>query len=209
MMNDCKTIYVDLDDVLCHAGRYFLLVVEREFGKRFAYEHLTNFDVGHACGLSPAERDELYRIVHTPEELLSMDPVEEALEVLKLWERQGFDIAIVTGRPPDSVDASRAWLAKHRISHSSFTVVDKYSRFVTKDPRAITLVELAKRRFCWAVEDSLPMARYLAEHMRLNVALVDRPWNQSVDIIAGIHRYHDWQALAASARLLAARRGER
>jgi uncharacterized HAD superfamily protein len=209
MTSECTTIYVDLDDVLCHAGRHFLLIVEREFGKRFAYEHLTNFDVGHACGLSAAERDELYRLVHQPEELLSIAPVEEAIAALKLWEDQGFDIAIVTGRPPDSVDASLAWLAKNRISHSSFTVVDKYSRFVTQDPRAISLVELAKRHFCWAVEDSLPMARYLAEHMRLNVALIDRPWNQCDDHIAGIYRYHDWEALAASAQFLAAQRGER
>ncbi|HKY06998.1 MAG TPA: bifunctional metallophosphatase/5'-nucleotidase [Candidatus Binatia bacterium] len=208
-MTECRTIYVDLDDVLCHAGRHFLLIVERAFGKRFAYENLTNFDVGHACGLSPAERDELYRLVHQPEELLSIEPVEEAIAALKLWEDQGFDIAIVTGRPPDSVDASLAWLAKHRISHGSFTVVDKYSRFVTQDPRAISLIELAKRRFCWAVEDSLPMARYLAEHMRLNVALIDRPWNQCGDSIAGIYRYHDWSELAASAPLLAVQRGER
>jgi uncharacterized protein len=206
MTAECKTIYVDLDDVLCQAARHFLVIVEREFGKQIAYEQLTNFDVGHSCGLSAGERDELYRIVHRPGELLSMAPVEEAIAVLKLWQGQGFEIAIVTGRPPDSMEASLAWLAKHRISHSSFTVVDKYSRFATNDTRAISLVELAERRFCWAVEDSLPMARYLADHMRLNVALIDRPWNQSEADAVGIQRYHDWQALAAGAPLLTTRR---
>jgi uncharacterized protein len=207
MTAECKSIYVDLDDVLCQAARHFLVIVEREFGKRIAYEQLKNFDVGHSCGLSAVERDELYRLVHKPEELLSMIPVDEAIAALKGWEEQGFDIAIVTGRPPDSVEVSLAWLAKYQISHSSFTVVDKYSRFARNDTRAISLVELAERRFCWAVEDSLPMARYLADHMRLSVALIDRPWNQSEADAVGIQRYHDWRALAAGAPLLATRRG--
>ena len=66
------TIYVDLDDVLCQAACHFLVIIEREFGKQIAYEQLTHFDVGHSCGLTPGERDELYRIVHRPEELLRM-----------------------------------------------------------------------------------------------------------------------------------------
>ena len=190
-----KTIYVDLDDVLCEAARHFLVVVEREFGKRVAYEQLTNFDIGRSCGLSPVERDELYRIVHRPDELLSMAPVNEAIAVLKRWEEQGFEIAIVTGRPPESVEVSLAWLAKHQVSHSSFTVVDKYSRFRTDDTDAISLAELAAWRFCWAVEDSLPMAKYLADHMKLPVALIDCPWNQSEETLVGIGRYRDWEAI--------------
>lgn len=190
-----KTIYVDLDDVLCEAARHFLVVVEREFGKRVAYEQLTNFDIGRSCGLSPVERDELYRIVHRPDELLSMAPVNEAIAVLKRWEEQGFEIAIVTGRPPESVEVSLAWLAKHQVSHSSFTVVDKYSRFRTDDTDAISLAELAAWRFCWAVEDSLPMAKYLADHMKLPVALIDCPWNQSEETLVGIDRYRDWEAI--------------
>ena len=195
MTEASKTIYVDLDDVLCQAARHFLMIVEREFGKKIAYEQLTDFDVGHACGLAAAERDELYRIVHRPEELLSMAPVDGAIAGLKQWEQQGFDVAIVTGRPPQSTEVSLAWLAKHRISHVSFTIVDKYSRFTAVN--AMTLADLATRRFCWAVEDSLPMAEYLAEQMKLPVALIDRPWNQDSKQQIGIRRYRDWQAIAA------------
>jgi uncharacterized HAD superfamily protein len=194
---DCRTIYVDLDDVLCQAARHFLVVVEREFGKRIAYEQLTNFDIGHSCGLAREERDELYRVVHQPEELLSMAPVQEAIAVLKRWEERGFDIAIVTGRPPESVDVSLAWLAKHQVPHSSFTIVDKYSRFRADDANAISLAKLATRRFCWAVEDSLPMAQYLAGYMKLPVALIDCPWNQSEETLVGIDRYRDWKAIHA------------
>ena len=191
---ECKTIYVDLDDVLCHAARHFLLIVERDFGKKVAFEQLTNFDVGHACGLTPLEREELYRIVHRPDELLSMEPLKEAVAVLDGWAARGYQIAIVTGRPPESSEASLAWLAKHGIAHNSFTSVDKYSRFASDAPGAISLSELSARRFCWAVEDSLPMARYLSAQMRVPVALLERPWNQGEKEI-GIFRYPDWNQL--------------
>jgi hypothetical protein len=192
-----NTIYVDMDDVLCQAARHFLLIVEREFGKKVSYEQLTNFDVGHSCGLRPEERDELYRIVHQPEELLKMTPIEGAISVLKRWrEKNGFEIAIVTGRPPESYEPSLEWLAKHRVPYSSFMVVDKYSRFETEKTIAISLGELAKRRFRWAVEDSLPMADYLAREMKVPVALIDCPWNRTDATHGEVNRYPDWSAIA-------------
>jgi len=195
-------IYVDLDDVLCEAARHFLRVVEREFGKRIDYHQLTTFDVGHACRLSPDEREELYRIVHRPEELLQMVPIPQALEVLRIWEEAGFEIGIVTGRPPESYDASLEWLGKHKISYRSLIVVDKYARFATKNTIAISLAELAAQRFCWAVEDSLPMAQYLARAMQIPVALLDAPWNRTGSQQPGIYRCRDWRAIAAAAPAL-------
>ena len=127
-----------------------------------------------------------------------MAPVEEAIAVLKQWNERGFHIAIVTGRPPDSSEVSREWLTKHRIAHSSFTVVDKYSRFMPDNTQAISLAELSTRRFCWAVEDSLPMAQYLADEMNVPVALLDRPWNQSDEKHVRIRRYCDWGDISAA-----------
>jgi len=196
MANDSKTIYVDLDDVLCQTARHFLVVIEREFGKQIVYEQLTDFDVGTSCGLGPEERDELYRIVHQPDELMRITPIGEALSTLNHWASQGFEIAIVTGRPPQSFEPSREWLARHRVAHHSFTMVDKYSRFATDDTVAIDLAELAQRRFCWAVEDSLPMAEYLADKMGVPVALVDCPWNRAATEVPRIDRFSDWQMIA-------------
>jgi len=204
MKLNSNTIYVDMDDVLCQAARQFLVIVEREFGKKIDYEQLTNFDVGQSCGLQPEERDELYRIVHQPDELLKMMPIEGALPVLKEWQIDGFEIAIVTGRPPDSYEVSITWLAKHGVPHSSFTVVDKYSRFATEKTIAISLRELAARRFRWAVEDSLPMAEYLAGQMKVPVALIDCPWNRTDGAHAQVSRYPDWRAIADAAPALTA-----
>jgi len=191
-----QTVYVDLDDVLCETARHFLVIVEREFNKRIAYEELTDFDVGSSCGLAPAQTDELYRIVHRPDELLQMAPIDDAIAALCHWANQGYEIAIVTGRPPDSYEPTLAWLAKNRVPHHSFTIVDKYSRFATEDTVAIHLDELAEREYCWAVEDSLPMAQFLATRMKLPVALIDCPWNRAAADHANVERFGDWPTLA-------------
>ena len=193
------TIYVDLDDVLCQTARHFLVIVEREFGKSFPYEQLTNFDIGTACGLRPDERDELYRIVHEPDELLRMAPIAEGINAVSQWAHAGFKIAVVTGRPPKSHEASVDWLGRHRVPYDSFTMVDKYARFAIENTIAISLEELAARQFCWAVEDSLPMAEYLAGEMGVPVALVDRPWNRTQATHGRVNRYLDWQAIASGA----------
>jgi uncharacterized HAD superfamily protein len=196
MESKSRTVYVDLDDVLCETARHFLVIVEREFGKRITYEELTNFDIGTACGLRPEERDSLYRIVHEPDELLQMAPIDHAIATLHQWAGTGYEIAIVTGRPPDAYEPSLAWLAQHHVPQHSFTMVNKYARFDTENTVAISLDELASRDYCWAVEDSLPMAQYLASQMNVRVALIDCPWNRSAENHANVGRFSDWATIA-------------
>ena len=205
MASSCKTIYVDLDDVLCQTARHFLVIVEREFGKRVSYEQLTNFDIGTSCGLRMEEREHLYRVVHEPDELIKIAPIEAAIVALRQWVEAGFEIAIVTGRPPDSYEPSLAWLSQNRVPHHSFSMVNKYGRFTTENTVAINLDELAARNYCWAVEDSLPMAEYLAGQMNLRVALIDCPWNRSTQPHANVSRYTDWPTLGQSMPSVAVR----
>ena len=209
MQENTKTIYVDLDYVLCQTARYFLAIVERDFGKQVTYEQLTNFDIGTSCGLRADERDELYRIVHEPDELMKMAPINEAIASLTQWANAGYEIDIVTGRPPTTYESSRAWLAQHGVPHHSFTMVDKYLRFVTENTIAIRLDELASRQYCWAVEDSLPMAEYLAGQMKVPVALIDCPWNRTDTELARVSRYHHWRAIAEALAALGIGRGGR
>src|SRR5262245_9636120 len=195
MHSDLRSIYIDLDDVLCQAARHFLVVIEREFGKKVNYEQLTNFDIGTSCCLRSDEREKLYRTVHEPDELLKMAPIAEAISMLDRWSNAGYEIAIVTGRPPAAYEASLAWLKQHRVAYHSLTMVDKYSRFETADTVAISLDELAARAYRWAVEDSLPMARYLAERMKVSVALIDCPWNRTDSAHGRISRYRHWREI--------------
>jgi len=155
------------------------------------------FDLGKACGLRSEEIAELFRIVHRPDELLKLKPMEKAASVLNQWVAAGYEIAIVTGRPPSTYEASVEWTVRHEIPYHSFIVVDKYGRFTTENTIGITLAELAKYRFCWAVEDSLPMAEYLATQMKISVALLNRPWNRAGFEHPSVTRYDHWPEIGA------------
>ncbi|HXV84025.1 MAG TPA: bifunctional metallophosphatase/5'-nucleotidase [Candidatus Binatia bacterium] len=193
-----ETIYVDMDDVLCETARGCLEVIERVFGKRVAYEQLTDFDLGNSCELSAEETAALYHVVHHPDELLKLKPVNGAIAVLNRWMAAGFEIAIVTGRPPETCEPSLDWLAREGVPYHSFTVVDKYGRFTTERTVAVSLSELAAQKFVFAVEDSATMARYLAEHMQIPVRLFDRPWNRKVGEHPKITRHNHWFEIAGA-----------
>lgn len=197
-MIPAATIYVDMDDVLCETARRFLVIIEREFGKQVAYDRLTDFDFERSCDLTPSQRAKLYEIVHFENEILSIDPIPEAIDVLNDWAGAGYEIAIVTGRPPDTLAPSIEWLARFKVPYHSFTIVDKYGRFQTENTVGLSLSELAAQKFCWAVEDSLPMAKFLAEEMKLPVALLDRPWNQGGADTGQIVRYYHWREIGAA-----------
>src|ERR1700675_5087879 len=94
IMSQSKTIYVDMDDVLCETARALLAIAQREFGKTIRYDQLNTFEVGEACGLERREIAELFRIAHHPDELLGMAPIEEAAAVLRKWADAGHEIAI-------------------------------------------------------------------------------------------------------------------
>jgi uncharacterized HAD superfamily protein len=185
-----------MDDVLCETARGCLEVVERVFSKRVDYEQLTDFNLGNSCELSAEETAELYHIVHHPDELLKLQPVNGAIAVLSEWIAAGFEIAIVTGRPPATYEPSLDWLVREQVPYHSFTVVDKYGRFAADDSTAVSLSELARRQFCFAVEDSPIMAKYLAEQMGVSVKLFDRPWNQTAIEHPKITRHNHWFEIA-------------
>jgi len=191
-----KTIYVDMDDVLCETARGCLEIVERVFGKRVAYEQLTDFNLGNSCELSSEQTAELYHIVHHPDELLRLQPVNGAIAVLNQWMAAGCEIAIVTGRPPATYEPSLDWLVREQVPYHSFTVVDKYGRFKTEETIVVSLSELATKEFTFAVEDSPTMARYLAEQMKVPVKLLDRPWNRATVEHPKITRHNRWFEIA-------------
>ena len=186
-------IYVDFDDVLCETARGLLGLLEREYGKRVAFEALTDFDLEVSLGLPKAQFDHFFQLVHRPDELLSYKPIPEALAALDRWTQAGFEIAIVTGRPTTAREVSLEWLAAHQVAYHSFTMVDKYGR--EKGNGALSMAELTAMEFTLAVEDAPQMAQYLADSMATHVALVDRPWNRSLPAQNGITRVTSWSEI--------------
>jgi uncharacterized HAD superfamily protein len=197
-------IYVDLDDVLSHTIEQLSQLLEREFGRRVEPEAVMHFDLSRSFGLSPAELEAFFAAVHRPEALAALAPRAGAARALRAWTQRGYEVSVVSGRPPSTAADSRAWLDRHGIPHAHFACVDKYGRADpgAGTPEALRLADLTLFGFALAVEDSLEVASHLALACRVPVVLMDRPWNRDVSGVdpaaaACMVRCRDWLEIAA------------
>ncbi len=175
-------IYVDLDDVLGETGLMFLDVLERDFGRKVEFDAIHSYHLSVSFKLSQEELTEFLRVSHEPEALAAIEPIDGAIEAINGWADEGYDIVVVTGRPPDTRDDTLAWLDKHGFSYSEFHFLDKYSIFYNgahgDGDGSLSLEDLQGMDFCLAVEDFAGIAPHLAEELHVPVALFDRPWNR-------------------------------
>lgn len=193
-------VYIDFDDVLCETALAFTGLLEREFGKRVAFEEIHSFNLGHSFGLDDAQLAHLMEAGHQPAFLNALTPVPGALEGLRRWADAGVEIHIVTGRPASTAPACSAWLRAHAVPAARLVFVDKYGRHLLPggtDP-TLTLDALVQLEFALAVEDAPRMADYLARHTRWPLAVIERPWNRHATIgdnSARVSRCRDWSAI--------------
>jgi len=194
------TIYVDFDDVLSETARLLADIVAERFGRRTPFEKIYSFDLGLSFGLEPREQDVLIRLFHDSDMLASIPPVAGAAEGMRAWAEAGCSVHVVTGRPPETSDASRAWLKHHGIPYADITFVDKYGRGHAAVPgvRQMTLDELQTCDFALIVDDSPDMARLFGMRTDNPFAIFDRPWNTdlaSVEARPNVSRCRDWTEL--------------
>ena len=188
-----RAVYIDVDDVLSATTEGLVRLLEVRHGKRLTIEDVTDFDLRKSFGLSEKEHDALLDAAHGEDFIEGLDVVAGSPEVVSHWRDEGYAVRVVTGRPPDAMAATRRWLERVRIRHDELWSVDKYDRH-NGAPGSVRLEALAAETFALAIEDSLPMARFLVEHTGAHVALMDRPWNRHP--VAAVHpritRVHTW-----------------
>jgi uncharacterized HAD superfamily protein len=191
-----------MDDVIGQTARTFAKVFERDYGRTIDLEEIESFDLGISLGLSPESLDEFMKSVHRSEVLAEIEPMEGAIEALAAWVENGYEVVVVTGRPPETETVSREWLAEQKVPHHSLIFLDKYSwsEDLFSGSPAVSMAELSQRSFRLIVEDSAEVAKRLAGILDAPVALLDRPWNRSSpkpeDEFEGrIFRCRDWQDL--------------
>jgi uncharacterized HAD superfamily protein len=198
-----RRIYVDLDDVLAQTGRMFLRVLAEEFDRVVAFEEIRSYHLGDSFRLAPGELDEFMRVAHEPDALATIEPMPGAAEGLAAWMAGGYEIFIVTGRPPATREPTADWLDRHAIPRSEFHFLDKLSQYYdgvhNSTDGALTLTDLPALDFCLAVEDFPGITTHLTRELGVPVALFDRPWNQRVDghdgAAAEIVRCRDWSEI--------------
>lgn len=189
-----KKIYVDFDDVLCETARTLLEIANQKFGKNVEYEEITAFNPAEVLNINAEQVDRLLEIAHRPEYLMAYQLIRHAPEVLAEMNRKGFDIHIVTGRPPQTRLESEAWLVRHQIPFHEIHFVNKYDRETVdyKDTQTLSLDQITQMNFSFAVEDSAEMAAYISDQMGIPVFLLDRPWNRPFMQNNKIFRCHSW-----------------
>lgn len=194
------TIYVDFDDVLSETARLLADIVAERFGRRTPFEKIYSFDLGLSFGLQPHEQDVLIELFHDADMLAAIPPVAGAAEGLRAWTSAGCSVHVVTGRPPETHDASRAWLERHDVPYADITFVDKYGRGHAAMPavRQMTLADLQTCDFALVVDDSPDMVQLLAKRAHIPIAVFDRPWNMQLgptENLPNVVRCRDWTEL--------------
>lgn len=177
-----KRLYIDIDDVLCETAGALTHIVNQEFGKNFTYDDVTNFNLQHSFHLTPEQFQHMFEIFHREENLLNFEPIEHAVASVNVLYDQGYDISVVTGRPIATRAHSKLWLTKHGVRHHRIFFVDKYGRMMgfEKDAETLSLNDLAKLTFDYAIEDNPDVALFLSQTMKTPVLLMDSPWNREL-----------------------------
>lgn len=191
-------IYIDFDDVICETAKRFTELAEMLFGIRLPYDKVRFFNLQEAFGLTDAQYQEMMRVGHLPETLLSYEETKDAAQVIRGLCAAGHEVLVVTGRPYSAYEPSRQWLDEHGLAHVPLYCVDKYGRenFYKGCAFSMTLEELYRMDFDLAVEDSPAAFSHLTHFERCRVLVFDRPWNQTTDFPnERFERCKDWKEI--------------
>ncbi len=193
-------IYVDFDDCLCETARFFSGFVPELFGKNVPYENIKYFDLKKSFSLTEEQYDHMMIEGHRPEKLLSYEETPGASEAINSWLEKGHEVSIVTGRPDSAFDASREWLDRHGLEQVKLYCLNKYGRdsFIKNSEFNLEIEDYYKMHFDYAVEDS-PMAFKFFDHLpKLQVMVIDRPWNHECALPGeNYHRCFSWENIKA------------
>ena len=177
-------IYIDFDDVLCETAKYFTVLVKELFAINVPYEQVHSFNLQKSFNLNDVQYDELMKAGHLPQNLLAYEETFGASKTVNKWKREGHDVYIITGRPFDSYEPSRKWLDTHKLEKIPLYCVDKYGREIINQNCSynMTLAELYKMDFDFAVEDSRSAFQHVSKFNHCKVAVYNRPWNKNSEL---------------------------
>ena len=176
-------IYIDFDDVICETARHFVKITKELFGIDLPYSEVQFFNLQKAFNLNDEQYEQLMKAGHTPETLLAYEETPGASQTINKWIDEGHDVYVITGRPFDSFEPSRKWLDDHGLKRAPLYCVDKYGRenYVQKWTYSMTLEDMYKMDFDFAVEDSPAAFEHLLHFPKCRVVVFDRPWNKNAE----------------------------
>ncbi len=149
------------------------------FGIDVPYCEVQFFNLKKTFDLNDEQYEEMMRVGHLPENLLSYEETPGAADTINKWVDSGHEVYIITGRPFNSYEPSRQWLDEHRLERVPLYCVDKYGRETCKQDYAynMTLGQLYAMTFDFAIEDSPSAFEHVMHFEHCKVAVLNRPWN--------------------------------
>ncbi len=177
-------IYIDFDDVICETAKRITEIAKDLFGISLPYREMQFFNLQKVFDLDDAQYGLLMKTAHTPESLLAYEETPHASEVINKWVDAGHEVSVITGRPFDTYEPSRAWLDGHGLERVPLFTVDKYGREMNVQPCSygMTLEQLYGMTFDFAVEDSPLAFEHVLRFENCRVAVFDRPWNREAEL---------------------------
>ena len=191
-------IYVDFDDCLCETAKHFSGLVKELFEKDVPYEKIRFFDLKKSFSLTDEQYEQMMIEGHRPEVLLSYEETPGAAETINSWIDSGHDVSIITGRPADAYEPSRAWLDEHGLDRAKLFCLNKYGRttFAGENGFSLEIEDYYKMQFDYAVEDSPSAFRFFGHLPGLQVLVYDRPWNRECEFPGeNYRRCPDWETI--------------
>ncbi len=177
-------IYIDFDDVICETAKKIRDIAEELFGIDLPYREIQFFNLKKTFDLDDEKYEMLMEHAHFPETLLAYEETPGASETINKWINSGHNVKIITGRPFNSYEPSREWLDRHMLTAAPLFCVDKYGREKESGGFAfnMTLAELYKMHFDFAVEDSPNAFEHVLHFDNCKVAVFNRPWNVNTEL---------------------------
>ena len=168
----------DIDGVISDFVKTFIELVRKKYKLILEETNIYCHDLDLVLGISKEERNELIR--ETLKEDLRLNPgAKGTIEKLHL---EGHKIFILTARPHDLVDVTKAWLKKKGIPYTKLIQLNEGEKHLTN-----VKLDLI-------VEDNLEDAIGLSQKVK-NILVYDHPWNQTFNVKGLIKRVHSWHEI--------------
>ncbi len=184
---------VDLDDVLGEFMPQILSFHNERYGSNYTIRDAGHF---HALfdliGKSDEEAIGKMEAFYKSRQFKEMKPVKGAKANLKKIKDDGHQLIVITGRPSHIREKTTKWLDEH--------FADLFDEVHFADhcvhPHGWTKGEMCKKlEIHHHIDDFLTFAKDCAKN-GINVLLLDRPWNQDVELENNIKRVFTWDEIS-------------
>lgn len=162
-------IFLDVDGVLLDTSQALLAQIDQRFNKRPVESDLRNFDLMWSFGVPKADLDAMWNQVwNTP--LLPYEGAEDFVKTL----RTEYNVAALSYRKRGQ---------PRKAANRDFPQLNFHGIFLLQPGNGLSKGAIVDSLdgVC-VVEDNIQNALQIAERSDAQVLLMDRPWNQSLDL---------------------------